>query len=196
MKRVFAILAVASGLMTAGVHAQDQAQPQARSQVLQDENLMTPLPKGFKIGATGPTPTGAMTEYIPEAETVGDWSRMVTTMVMHIPPQPDEFSAGLAQSIKGGCPDIEAVKSMDGTENGYAFSLWLFQCPLNPQTGKPEGFVMKAVRGQDALYVVQYAYREMMTTEQTTQAVLYLRQVNVCDTRTAEHPCPAGMPTK
>lgn len=160
---------------------------------LEAENVLTPLPKGFKIAAQGRTATGSMSEYIPQSETVQDWSSMVTVMVMHIKTTPDAFANGMFENIKGGCPGIQSQKVTDGTENGYAFSLWLADCPLNPGTGKPESFFMKVIAGKDALYNVQYAYRQDMTKELMVPATVYLKEVKVCDTRDASHPCPAGM---
>ena len=160
---------------------------------LDAENVLTPLPSGFKIGAQGRTATGSMSEYIPQAETVQDWSTMVTVMIMHIKTAPDQFATGMFENVKGGCPGIQTQKVTEGTENGYAFSLWLADCPLNPATGKPESFFMKVVAGNDALYNVQYAYRQDMTKALMVPAMTYLKQVKVCDTRDASHPCPAGM---
>jgi hypothetical protein len=160
---------------------------------LSGENVLSPLPPGFKVGSSGATPTGSMSEYIPQAETVHDWSAMITVMVMHVNATPDQFAAGMLQSIKGGCAGIQSRKVTDGTENGYAFSIWLVQCPLNPATGKPEGFAMKIIGGKDALYNIQYAFRQNLTADLSKPAMIYLRRVQVCDTRSIDHPCPPGM---
>jgi hypothetical protein len=160
---------------------------------LSGENVLSPLPQGFKVGSSEATPTGSMSEYVPQTETVQDWSTMITVMVMHIKASPDQFANGMLQSIKGGCAGIQSQKVTEGTENGYAFSLWLAQCPLNPATGKPESFFMKIVAGRDALYNIQYAYRQNMTTDLMKPAMVYMKRVEVCDTRGTDHPCPPGM---
>ncbi len=160
---------------------------------LEAENVLTPLPKGFKIGSQGRTVTGSMSEFIPQAETVQDWSAMVTVMIMHVNATPDQFATGMFDDVKAGCPGIQTQKVTEGTENGYAFSLWLADCPLNPATGKPESFFMKIIAGKDALYNIQYAYRQDLTKDLMVPAMTYLKEVRVCDTRDATHPCPAGM---
>ncbi len=160
---------------------------------LDGENVLSPLPQGYKVGTSEATPTGSLSEYVPQAETVQDWSTMITVMVMHVQATPDQFATGMLQSIKGGCAGIQSQKVTDGTENGYAFSIWVADCPMNPATGKPESFFMKIIAGKDALYNIQYAYRQDMTADLGKPAVTYLKRVQVCDTRGADHPCPPGM---
>ena len=106
---------------------------------------------------------------------------------------PDRFASELAGNWKGACPDGTGVKSKAGVENGYRFSLWVFECPLNPATGKPEAMFLKAISGSDALYSVQYAYRQALTKELIGPAIGFLQQARVCDTRRADRACPAGM---
>jgi hypothetical protein len=103
----------------------------------------------------------------------------------------------LAEQVKSGWTGVCAGSTVErrdaGTVNGYPWVLWHFGCPMNPQTGKPEAMWLKAVRGADALYVVQQAHRALPSDELEARAVEYLGSVSVCDTRGPEHPCPAGM---
>ena len=77
-----------------------------------------------------------------------------------------------------------------GLEHGYAASLWLFTCPLNPQTGKPETFYDKLISGTDALYSVQYSFRSTLDPEVVPSTLAFLDKVGVCDTRLPDRPCP------
>lgn len=72
-------------------------------------------------------------------------------------------------------------------------AVWLYQCPLNPQTQKPEIMWLKAIQGADALYSVQYAYRRPAEPALIGPAMSYLKSVAVCDPRKPDHPCPPGM---
>jgi hypothetical protein len=168
----------------------------AASAPLQDENLLVVVPDHFQIGnqrAQGPT---IIAEYVPEGETVSDWSRMVTIQVFRNMKKfdPDRFADGLKRRWGAACAGSEVVKSKDGQENGYPFSLWVFTCPLNPATGKPENMFAKFISGDDALYSIQYAYRSALTKEKVAPAVTYLSSVRVCDSRLADRPCPKTTP--
>ena len=85
------------------------------------------------------------------------------------------------------------MKVTSGSENHYPFSLWLYACPLNPQSGKPETMTMKSIRGADGFYSVQYAHRKTADKSTVTPQATYLRTISVCDTRKADRQCPAGM---
>ena len=63
---------------------------------------------------------------------------------------------------------------------------------VNPQTGKPETAIFKAIKGADSFYSVQRAVRALPNAEQTVRLTQYLAEVSVCDTRTPAHPCPAS----
>lgn len=159
---------------------------------MQDENLMTPLPKGFKIGSHGSNAQMMGSEYVPEGETVQDWSRMITVQVFRNlkGADPDKFAKGTGDRWQSACPGADVGKVRDGRERGYGFSLWMFRCPLNPKTQKPENTYIKLISGKDALYVVQYAYRAPLTRENIPPAMAYLGSVWVCDSRLPDRPCP------
>lgn len=162
---------------------------------LQDENLLVQLPDGFKSGYTASNGKEDMAEYVPTAETVDDWSRMVTVQIFHDAKNadPDGFAGNLAKGWTSACPGGAAQKSTAGVENGYPFALWAYSCPLNPETNKPENMFLKVTSGADALYSVQYAYRREASKELVQPAIDYLKTVVVCDTRRDDRPCPKGM---
>lgn len=54
-------------------------------------------------------------------------------------------------------PDLQGIHS--GTVNAYPVSMLLLACPRNPATHMPETTVFRVIQGQDALYVVQWAWR-------------------------------------
>jgi hypothetical protein len=65
---------------------------------------------------------------------------------------------------------------------------------MNPSTGKPETTWMKGVRGNDALYVVQWAFRREPSEGDVRRSVSYLREVVVCDSRIERSACPRVVP--
>jgi hypothetical protein len=169
--------------------------PWPASAALQDENLLAPLPAGFKVGFRTTKALMDMSEFVPTDETVDDWSSMITVQIFHNMHMynPETFATNMSEKWKSACTGGSAQKIRNDIENGYPISLWMFLCPLNPQTKKPENMWLKVISGQDSLYAVQYAYRKELAKELITPAMQYLRQPIVCDTRTADHPCPAGM---
>ena len=63
---------------------------------LKDENLLTPLPDGFKVGFHEANARQSIAEYVPKDETVDDWSRMVTA--------PDCTGTAVSQPATGALP--------------------------------------------------------------------------------------------
>jgi hypothetical protein len=162
---------------------------------LHDENILTPLPDGFKLAFQDRQGATAIGELIPVAETVEDWSVMVTTLTfgrVH-PPTLDLFADSMSQRYAAACGTQETVRVSDSPVNGYPSGLWRIVCPMNPGTRKPEYMYMKLIQGDDALYAVQYAYRATPTVERNAAAEAYLATVIACDTRKPDHPCPSGL---
>ena len=160
---------------------------------VRDENLLVPIPHGFVLGDQGRSGPGSdIAEYIPDGGTVNAWSRMLTVQVFHNLKgfDPDRFAETIRDRGPASCPGEQGVLVKHGLEHGYAASLWLFTCPLNPQTGKPETFYDKLISGTDALYSVQYSFRSTLDPEVVPSTLAFLDKVGVCDTRLPDRPCP------
>lgn len=159
---------------------------------LSDENLLQNLPQGYKVDFQTKKGNMIMTEMVPQAETVNNWTEMVTTQIFLglKNATPEQFQALMAKTWLATCKDGEVAPITKGEENGYAFSIWVQGCPLNPSTGKPEKTWFKAIKGNDSFYVVQKAFKFDPSKEQIIQWMQYFRSVMVCDTRLADRPCP------
>ena len=162
---------------------------------LKDENLIVGLPTGFTMALTDRRGAMDISEFVPTGETVKDWSRMVTVQIFHDMGgvAPTLMAEGIRSQWLAACPGSEVNKVKDIVENGYAATLWLFTCPLNNRTGKPETMFTKITGGTDALYSVQYAYRTVLSREIIPPTMTYLGGIRVCDTRRPDRPCPGGM---
>lgn len=171
------------------------AVPAAAQSGLQNENLLVPMPAGFKVGSADTNDGTRMTEYILTGETVDDWSRMITevTLLGRGGLDPDGLPTDMAEGWKSACEGARVERVANAQDNGYPSSVWVFACPNNPQTGKPETMYMKVIAGNDSLYSLQYAFRQTLSREMTASAMDYLKKALVCDTRQPEHPCPKGM---
>jgi len=75
----------------------------AANAALEAENLLTSMPSGFKVGYSAGNGKEDMVEYVPAAETVDDWTKMVTVQVFHNARNvdPDAFAAKLADGCGG-----------------------------------------------------------------------------------------------
>jgi hypothetical protein len=161
---------------------------------LENENLLVGVPPGYKIDFNDRKQTMIMTEMVPTAQTVQNWTEMVTVQIfLGLKSTPAEFRTRMEKLWSGACPAGSGNVVSSASENGYATLLWRQSCPLNKATGKPEMTWFKAIAGNDSFYVVQKAFKFEPSPEQLTQWLGYLSKVSVCDTRLSARKCPAGM---
>jgi hypothetical protein len=160
-------------------------------QALRDENVIHSLPAGYKVDFQDRKGDMIITEMVPQAESVKDWTEMLTTQIFlgMTSTTPAAFQARMQQEWKAACQGAEIAPVASGQENGYPFAVWVQGCPLNSATGKPETTWFKAIQGKDSFYVVQRAFRSKATDEQATAAMQHLREVAVCDTRVPGSAC-------
>jgi hypothetical protein len=181
---------IAAGLLFGLATASAQT-PSANSENLINENLLVALPDGYKIDFQQRTGNMLIREMVPVAQTVHDWTEMVTVQVFHdLKVTPQQFKARIDQEGPAACPGIESHPIAQGDENGYPYLVWLQSCPLNKTTGKPEITWFKAIAGNDSFYVVQLAFKAWPAKDQITSWMQYLGSVRVCDSRLPERACP------
>jgi hypothetical protein len=159
---------------------------------LENENLLTGLPEGFKVGYQAEQNKQTITEMVAEGESVDDWTTMVTVQVYlgETNTTPAQAQQTLTDSWFNACENSNSSPVADGTENGYNFILWQLYCPVNPATQKVEYTYMKAIQGNDSFYLVQVAFRHEPSGDEVTQWMNYLKQVYACDSRIPERACP------
>ena len=159
---------------------------------LQSENLLVTMPDGFKMDFQQKNKDMLISEMVPSAESVNDWTQMVTVQIFFgLKSGPEEFKSKVETGWARACRGSSAHAVAQGKENGYPFAVWLLACPLNKTTGKPEFTWFKAMQGNDSLYVVQVALKARPSEEATTRWMDYLRTVRVCDTRLPDRACLA-----
>ena len=158
---------------------------------LENEVLLVAVPKGYKIGYEKKSGNQIMTEMVPQAETVKDWTEMVTVQIFLNMREvtPSQYRARIETLWGQACDGSEFAKVKEGVERGYPTLTWLQKCPMNNATGKPELTWMKAIQGRDSFYLVQKAYKFEPSAEQRAQWDTYLDSIRVCDTRLPDRPC-------
>jgi hypothetical protein len=158
---------------------------------LVNENLLAPLPPGFKMDFQDKKPNSLMNEMVPTAETVNNWTEMVTVQIFYnMKTTPEQFVDKMVSGWKSACPGASSSAIASGPENGYPAGVWLLNCPKNPSTGKPEITWIKAMQGNDSFYVVQKAFKFRPSNDEVVQWMKYLRSIAVCDSRLPDRACP------
>lgn len=165
---------------------------------LEGENLLQPLPAGFRIANEQAEGAASLTEMVPLKETVDQWTRMVSTQVYRGLGDAS-FYARYRDQMKDrwskACDVADTRPFSDGSENGYATHVWLQVCSFKDTQKKPEITLFKFIQGQEASYVVQMAFHFQPNKTQLADSMTYLGKVSVCDTHRMESPCPVDEST-
>src|SRR5579872_6676108 len=106
---------------------------------LVNENLLVAVPDGYKIDFRDKKNGMLINEMVPVAESVRDWTEMVTVQIFYnLKATPEGFRARGEKFWAGACPGSQFNTVAKATENGYSVLIWLQTCLLNKATGKPE----------------------------------------------------------
>lgn len=155
------------------------------------ERLLVQAPAGYVVAHQGQSPRGRIVEFVPNGQTVDNWTDMVTVQVF--PRQKassQEFATHMRTTWQKTCGPFSVRDQSALPINGYPSNRWLATCDLNPKTRQPESAAMVSIRGTEALYVVQVATKAKPEPDWTARTKAYLDTVLVCDAGTSEHPCP------
>lgn len=170
------------------------------------ENLITPLPSGWKVAHNASNDKGfTIQEFIPASQTLDSWTEMVTVLIYRGAGGTPigKFFDFQEKVYRDGCDSPPTIgKRQEIVENGYSGGAQLLACPRTKKWGRAEVMIYKTLNGKDAAYQVQRAWRlpasdapgtsgiPGMTKEMLEAGSAYLKQVYVCDTREAARPCP------
>ena len=159
---------------------------------LENENLLTTMPAGYKVDFQQRKGNMLMTEMVPVGESVNNWTEMVTVQIFYglKTVTPEQFRMRMEGLWQGSCPNSTSKAISQGTERGYPTGMWALFCPLNAGSGKPENTWFKVIQGADSFYVVQKSYKFAPNKEQESQWLRYLQSASVCDSRVPERACP------
>lgn len=168
------------------------------------EKLYYLVPEGTKIGFRDHKPEMDIVEYVPEDQSVEQWTDMITVMVF---PRPsgftlDAFFQNMSEGFVEGC-EVEALvrdpkRFPDGT---YPAGTQAAFCGKTIRFGQGEALIYKAILGAKALYVVQRAWRFPpsdqsrylpITEDMLVSAIERLETVHLCDSEIASERCPAS----
>ena len=159
---------------------------------LKDENLLALVLQGFKVATDHDDNGIVFQEWIPANETVTNWSEIVTVQILLGRSNVDggRYLAAIKAGWLKACPQSKPNMIENGRANGYPLWTMMLQCPLLSSTGKPETTLFRSIAGRDSFYSVQRSARSVPDGAQMAKMAAYMERVTVCDTRSAEHPCP------
>ena len=150
-------------------------------------------PADFETGYQASQGGQTIVELVPKGQTVQNWERMVTLQTFAGNTRSViDFRRAVSDGWRSACPGGNTINLSEGQENGYPYALLQMSCEHNPQSGRPEYTWIKAMRGERALYVAQYAFRHLPSRAELTDAARRLRGMSLCDTRPGrarQHPC-------
>lgn len=161
------------------------------------ENLLAAIPEGYELAYTQKADQGEIHEFIPEGETVEEWSEMITVQLFSAQNDNATFHATIASLVKKACRAGATHEVAAAKENGYPVHVFQLLCPTNLQNGMGEVTFIKTIEGNDKFYIVQKAWRTEkyeleqlpISAEDIVKWTEYLRSVSVCDSRIADRKC-------
>ena len=162
-----------------------------------DENLLQKLPPGYKIAMQTRNGNAAITQMVPEGESIKGWTETIAVNVFlgEKKATVEQFQQFTLGRWVGGCPGVAGANEIKpiakGTDNGYPYAIWSVSCKRPTEAGPSEFAWFKAIKGNDSFYVIQKSSRSEPSPEQAEEWVRYLEKLSVCDTRLADRACPS-----
>lgn len=148
------------------------------------EYVGQPALPGFVVGHSLARGGSSIEERVPQGETVHKWSRMVTVqrfagVALNMAPAP--YLQNIADNLlPRSCPGARASEVRTFAVAARPAAQMRVTCPLNPQTGLPETFYMRAIAGAQDLHVAQVAFRSVPSKADAQWAEKHLDQVTLC----------------
>ena len=123
------------------------------------EYLAMPIQPGFVVGHKETAQNGSIEERVPQGETVDDWTRIVTLIRLNSPIAPSDYIANFTTGLRRNCPGASAEPPTPAKIGIHAALASRLDCPLNPQTGKPEVLFYRVFSAGGALFMTQVSFR-------------------------------------
>jgi hypothetical protein len=149
-----------------------------------DGYFVSPDLPGFETAYQAGNADAAISEQIPEGESVERWTRMVTTQRFTGLARQTSAS-GYAEAVRGGlargCPGARVTPIVNLRIDGRLAARFRADCPRNPQTGLPEVFWFIAVPGPEDMHVKQVAFRRVPGAADAAWAEQFIAALRWCE---------------
>jgi hypothetical protein len=206
--RLFALLAAVSCVLAAlpaAAQMRQQGRPTQDAQASKGpeltERLLLLPPPGWQEGGTTRGSNAITTHLFPPGQNAEKWSEMLSVQVMgDSKADAREHIQRIIEASRTNCEASGPSPVTEGTANGYSVSTMTVTCTKGRQSGLGGLVAVKAIRGAQALYVVQRIWRGQPFERNSTAPIppemlqewaAFLRGVAVCDQADpVKHPCP------
>jgi hypothetical protein len=141
----------------------------------QEQALRVSTPAGFAMAFSHVKPDGSMKmmEFVPEGQTVQNWQQMIT--VQHFPKlagaDPLQVAGRWTERFVAACPKAQISRVAQAPVNGHAavrVYVHVTECGGRP----PESILAVMIKGQDAMHMIQHAWRPQPPTREQLQAAM------------------------
>ncbi|MFA5529193.1 MAG: hypothetical protein WDA11_00860 [Thiohalomonadaceae bacterium] len=151
------------------------------NQPIGQEKLNFSVPKNYKIAHQVQSNGQSILELIPQNETLGNWTRMVTIQTFENPEKynPEKFINGMFQLADNPCENVFSTKILTSTINGFPYSHGSMRCDFKDKNKLGEAFTVKAIKGNKLFYVAQVASRTPMSNNEAQYWAYYVIGINV-----------------
>ena len=164
------------------------------------ETLLLEPPEGWELVYQFNNFRTRLSEFVPPGQTVSEWA-IKLTLESHadlIQTDPIDILIAEVKRLEETCTFVQHFNLSTGLENQYPTSVRLVFCGENRATDSGEISIMKAIQGNDFLYLLRLNKRvaafEDASSEVNQQEVgswsSYLSRIKLCDASREEHPCP------
>lgn len=148
------------------------------------ENLLSAIPLGWKLSAKSSGNIDRPIEFVTENQSVANWTRLIAVEIRRDGTSLSEYERTETNTFRAACQDAQIYPRDPITVSGLPASRFFARAKQCAGSSQPESALFLAIRGKDALYAIQLAWRPYPPTENELQAALaYLATVRVCDTR-------------
>jgi len=123
-----------------------------------DETLSLPVPDSWVLAYQAQNDSEVIREFIPHGQTVEKWTDMITVQIFPrlVLVQPEEFLKKIGEESQKVCTDFRIkIYPIARTDRVTA----LQYCTKYNKTGLGEITMLLAIKGKNAMYVVQRAWR-------------------------------------
>lgn len=167
----------------------------AQAEPARNENLLVSVPDGWEMVTDEKNDHGMLSEFVPKGETAQNWTRMITIQVFHNIPDEvtpksylNKMIEAAKEAVQEGTFTVEDLKIEDDSNYPTAAIQWF--AGQVKSTDKGEITLIRAIRGQDAFYLIQMAWRQPVfkKTEDVTvprkqidEGIEFLRKASVAD---------------
>lgn len=143
------------------------------------EKLNYFVPQGFKIIYQNKDKNGEIIEIISAAESLDNWSRMITiqTFTDSDKYDPEKFILAISRLAEDQCGRVQVEPVTTARQNGFFFSHKVIMCEPNIKTNMAEIMNIKAIKGEKSFFVARVINRVEIDENEMRYWAIYLRDL-------------------